>query len=909
MPKMPLLAACLLGACAHAAQAQTPAGELPRGVTRVATVEGLTEYRLDNGLRAVLLPDPSTSTITVNITYLVGSRHEHYGETGMAHIIEHLVSFGSPRHPDAKREQSERGAQRNASTWLDRTNYYETFPATDANLDWALDLEADRMVNASVRKEILDSQMSVVRNEFEAGENSVARVLDQRLMSTAFLWHNYGKSTIGARSDIEQVPIERLIAFYRRHYRPDNAVMVVSGKFDEGDAVRRIAAKFLPVVTPSTPIEATYTQEPVQDGERYVELRRAGDVQMVMAGYHVPPTAHPDFALLDVLQYVLSVGPSSRLQKALIETRKSAAVGQSLYPLRERGYLAVSTTVRKGASLDAAKQAMLAVLDDMAAQPVTDEETDRAKAQMLAAMDLELANSADTAMTLTEWAAAGDWRLMFVHRDRVRQATAADLRRVASTYLKPSNRTVAVFIPEDSPERAIIPDAPDIAGLVRDYKGDAVLSMGEAFDTSTANIERRMVRSTLENGMRLALLPKKNRGATVTAIVRINFGDESSLRDRWAPATLARITLMRGTVRRTRQQIQDELSRLKAQMSVTGNVGATLLQIQTVGPNVEAVLRLAAEILREPAFPAEEFEQVRQAQLASLENSRTDPAALAPIELERVVNPYPPSDPRYTRNADESLAMIKAVTLDAVKAVHQELYGASSGEVVVIGEVDPVSVQRVASELFGAWRTPKPYAEVKKAYRRTEAARPSVEVKDKANATVAAGQLWPLNDRHLDYPALVLANYMLGGHSASRLYLRIRGKEGLSYGVGSTLTADATASWAQWGMSAITNPVNAPKVIAAFLEEVALALKGGFSAPEVEAAKQGWAESRRVQRNQDALLTARIALNEHNGRTMSFDGDLESQVAALKADDITATLRRHLDPDRLVIVTSGDFEK
>jgi zinc protease len=186
---------------------------LPQGVERVTSVEGIVEYRLatDCGL-----PDLSKQTITVNITYLVGSLHENYGETGMAHLLEHLLFKGTPKHPDVPKELSEHGSRPNGTTWLDRTNYFETFQANEPNLDWALDLEADRMVNSFVARKDLDSEMTVVRNEFEAGENNPMRVLMQNTLAAAFLWHNYGKSTIGARSDIENVSIERLQAFYRK---------------------------------------------------------------------------------------------------------------------------------------------------------------------------------------------------------------------------------------------------------------------------------------------------------------------------------------------------------------------------------------------------------------------------------------------------------------------------------------------------------------------------------------------------------------------------------------------------------------------------------------------------------------------------------------------------------------------
>ncbi|MFN7793166.1 MAG: M16 family metallopeptidase, partial [Cyclobacteriaceae bacterium] len=226
---------------------------------KMTSVEGITEYRLANGLKVLLFPDPSKQTITVNITYMVGSKHENYGETGMAHLLEHLVFKGTPNHPDIPKELTEHGCRPNGTTWVDRTNYYETFNATEENLKWAIDLEADRMVNSYIAKKDLDSEMTVVRNEFESGENSPFRVLMERVMSTAFLWHNYGKSTIGARADVENVPIEKLQAFYKKYYQPDNAVLLVAGKFDEAKTLDLIVQKFGRVPKPERQISQTYT--------------------------------------------------------------------------------------------------------------------------------------------------------------------------------------------------------------------------------------------------------------------------------------------------------------------------------------------------------------------------------------------------------------------------------------------------------------------------------------------------------------------------------------------------------------------------------------------------------------------------------------------------------------------------
>src|SRR2546423_2544750 len=313
-----LVALSLAGASSAARlAAQGGQASLPKGVTRTTSVEGITEYRLDNGLRVLLFPDASKQTVTVNMTYLVGSKYESYGETGMAHLLEHMLFKGAPKHTNIPAELSSHGARPNGSTWFDRTNYFETFAATDENLKWALDLESDRMVNSFVAKKDLDSEMTVVRNEYEMGENDPANVLTDRLFETAYVWHNYGKTTIGARSDIENVPIERLQAFYKKYYQPDNAVLLVAGKIDEAKTLELISQYFAAIPRPSRVLPKIYTEEPTQDGERAVTVRRVGDVQLVMAGYHVPAGSHADAPAVSILTQILADTPSGRLHKAL----------------------------------------------------------------------------------------------------------------------------------------------------------------------------------------------------------------------------------------------------------------------------------------------------------------------------------------------------------------------------------------------------------------------------------------------------------------------------------------------------------------------------------------------------------------------------------------------------------------
>jgi zinc protease len=893
------------------AWAQTAtAAALPRGVERVTSVEGITEYRLANGLQVLLFPDASKQTITVNVTYKVGSRHESYGETGMAHLLEHLVFKGTLRHPNIPQELTEHGARPNGTTWLDRTNYFETFSATEENLRWALDLEADRMVNSFIAKKDLDSEMTVVRNELEAGENNPTNVLLQRVLSTAYLWHNYGKSTIGARSDLENVPIDRLQAFYKTHYQPDNAVLLVAGKFDEARTLELVHQHFGVIPRPTRALPAFYTAEPTQDGERSVTVRRVGDVQWVLSAYHVPGGADPDFAALDLVVQVLGDTPSGRLHKGLVETKRASQIFGGSFQVHDPGVAYFAAQVRQDQPLDSARDGVLQIVEDITKSPPTAEELERARTSLLTQIDLGLNSSDRVGLQLSEWIGMGDWRLLFLHRDRLKTATAEDARRVAEKYFKVTNRTVGVFIPTTQPDRAEMPPPADLVSMLKDYKGSAVVAAGEAFDPSVANVNARTQRLPLPGSLALSLLPKKTRGATVVANLTLRFGNETALLGRRTAAQMAGGMLMRGTAKRTRQQIQDEFDTLKARVNVAGGGTTAFAQIETTRENLPAVMRLVSEILREPAFPAAEFEQLRQQRLAGLEQNKSEPQAIGSLNLQRHLRPWPREDVRYVPTMEEQIADLKTVTLEDAKTFHAELYGASNGELAVVGDFDPEQVTKLTNDLLGSWKSPRPYARLGDTYRVVAPLNQAVETPDKANAFFTAGLNLNVRDDDSDYPALVLGNYMLGGGFLnSRLATRVRQKDGLSYGVGSQMQASAVDRTGVFMVFAIYAPENAARLEAAIKEEIDRVITEGFTAEELKAAKTGWLQSAQVTRAQDSQLAGRLNALTFASRTVTWDGEFEKKVEALTPEAIRAALVKHIDPAKISLVKAGDFAR
>ena len=894
------LLAALLVPLAPIAAAQS----LPEGVARGPSMGGITEYNLPNGLKVLLLPDSSQDTITVNVTYLVGSRHESYGERGMAHLLEHMLFKGTPRYASPKSELLKRGARYNGTTSFDRTNYFETFPASDELLAFVLDLEADRMVNARVSRQDLESEMTVVRNEFEAGQNSPFGLLRERMNAAAYLWHNYGRSVIGTLSDIENVPIERLQAFYRHYYQPDNAVLVVAGKFDAARALAAIARTFGAIPRPDRQLRATYTVEPPQDGERMVILRRVGEVQLANAMYHVPSGAHPDFVAVDLLTQILIAQPSGRLHKALVATGKAAAVFGAERQTREPGSVYFGVAVRRDAPLEPARDALLATLEGFAASPVTDEEVERARTKLRADVEQLLTSSRSVALTLTEMVAIGDWRLLFLYRDRLDKVKRDDVQRVATAYLKSANRTLGMFHPTSQPERVAIPTAPDLAAQLRDLAGAAEVAAGEAFDPTPENIEGRVIRRQLPSGMKLALLPKKTRGGTVVAQLSLRWGDEASKAGRSAACSMASAMLSRGTHQRTREQLRDELDRLRSSVSVAGD-GAS---IQTLRPNLPAALALAAEMLRDPAFPESEFEQAKRQALMSVDSQRTDPQSLAGLSIGRHLHPYPPEHWEYTPTLEERADRLQSVSLDEARRCHRDLVGASHSELAVVGDFDPEEVTRLAETLFGDWKSPGPYRRIPARYFDVQPMDHVIETPDKANAVFRAGLNLRLRDDHPDYAALVLGNYLLGGSSDARLARRIREKEGLSYSVGSWLTASSQDEAGAFGVYAIYAPQNRPRVEAAIAEELRRALDEGFAVQEIEDGRRSLLHARKMARNSDAGLAGRLAGYSAIDRTLAWDVAFEKRIAELTPAQVRDALRRHLQLGKLSVVKAGDFK-
>jgi zinc protease len=889
-------------------------GDAPRASAPqfVRELAGIEEYRLPNGLQILLFPDASSTTTTVNITYRVGSRHEGAGEYGMAHLLEHLVFKGTPTYRDITGEFARRAMRWNGTTSVDRTNYFATFNANEETLEFALALEADRMVNSLIAKADLDKEMPVVRNEFERADSNPLQVLGQRVLGTAYHWHPYGRATIGVRSDIENVPIERLREFYKRHYRPDNATLLVAGRFDKARVLQTVARTFGPLVQPAEPLQQPYTAEPAQDGERTVIVRRVGGQPALMAHYHVPAAAHPDTAALVVYQLLMSMRPSGQLYRKLVESKLAVAAGLAGGGGAAPGGVTAIAILQADSKVEEVEKLLLDLVEGRAAEPFAPAEFERVRELALNAYRQQMKSPEGLAQGISNVVASGDWRLQFQLIEDIPRVTLADVERVRQAYFRPANRTLGRYLPAAAVERVQIPPAPPVSERLAALKGPPRVEEGEQLDPTPDNLESRTVRARLPSGIGLHTLRKSLRGQAVHLQMSLRWG---SLEQTFPiPGTdMLASMLFEGSQRHSKQQIQDELLRLRASLNVSsGDQGVTVF-LTAERDTLLPALRIAADMLRNPLLPADAFERMQRAAISGLQSSRQE---LGTVRVEVTRAHYNTAlgasfgQPDYIKSLDDRIHSVQSTTLERVRGMHRDWWSANEARVAVAGNL-PEGLGEEIERLFGDWKKPAAGRFVRHEPRHyvLPPARFVARAADKSNAVLRWHQTFPLNQAHPDYAALQVAARIFGGGGLeSRLASRVRVKEGLSYSIGSGLSVPQHGDRAGLSIEASYSPDQRERVIQAVREELNRYAEEGPTQAEVDRVRQDLLAQRRESRGDDRGLPGLLLTLDDLGEKFDATRKRDEAIAAVTREQVFAAWRRHVRSDGFVISAAGDFK-
>ncbi|WP_371377634.1 M16 family metallopeptidase [Thalassotalea aquiviva] len=889
-------------------EAISSAQVITKSDTMVRTIEGIEEHQLGNGLKVLLFEDASQPKTLVNITYRVGSVHENYGETGMAHLLEHMLFKGSENYPDINTEFKKRGMATNATTWLDRTNYFEVFDANEETLAWALGMEADRMINATFTKAQLDSEMTVVRNEMERGENSPTRMLLSRMFSLSYLWHNYGNSTIGARSDVENFPFERLRQFYKNHYRPDNAVLMVAGRFDKEQTLELIQQEFGKIRQPSAPLQPLYTQEPTQDGERIVNLRRTGELPFVGLAYHVPSGLHPDAAAVSLLEEILGDYTRGRLQKQLVEPGLATGASSFTFLLKDSSQFIFLVQGEKGVDSTQMEAKLLEIAEQIKANPITAEELNRAKLKLAKQAEQAMRDVTGIGMELSEYIAKGDYRYAFYFRDLIAKTTLEQVQQAAEKYLVKSNRTLGRFIPTTDPQRAEIPKAPDVQELLKDYKGQAVVAQGEVYDNTVANINNRLVQTTWPEGTKLNVYPKKLRGDEVVITMNFPAGNAQQLAGHSSAISMVGSMLKLGNEKYSKEAIATQFDQLKSSVNISTSLGMSNVSITTDKENLNDTINFLGELLANPTFPETELEVLKRSAIADVESQRADPRAIASNSFRKALYDYPKGHPKAYRSLEQRIDDLKSITSEQLSALYQQQFSIKQGHITVVGDVDSQQISDLLRANLKAYNQDTAYQYMPMALKDKSGLVISTETPDKANAQLYVINPIMMDVKHPDYLALRIANDIFGGDAfTSRIGARIRVKEGYSYSVGAGMQVSVKDKQGLFYAVAIAAPENMDAVISAFKEEVDKVKSQGFNQEELDTAITGFISQRTRAWASDKRIASVINNASSDALPLSYYQQQLNDVQQLTLEDVNQAFNKYIGQMDFNIFKAGDF--
>ncbi len=887
------------------------------GYSHVKTVGSMDEYTLQsNGLQVLLLPEHSSPTLTFMVTYRVGSKNEVTGSTGATHILEHLMFKGTTQRDRTKGNNVDQllertGARYNATTWLDRTNYYENLGSE--HLAAVVDMEADRMRNLLLRDEDRHPEMTVVRNEFERGENSPVQSLYKEIYQTAFVAHPYHHSTIGHRSDIEKVSIEKLRAFYDTFYWPDNATVSIIGDFEPAAALALVKKSFGVYPRAPKPIPTVYTEEPAQTGARRVTVKRAGQLGVVAIAHKIPAATHPDYAAISLLSAILSDGKNSRLYRALTDKNLSTGVEADAGFNSDPSLHIIFAPLAPGATHEEVERVSLQEIEKLKKDGVTEAELRTAIAKTLADAAFKRDGSFAVAGNLNECIAVGDWSLFYTLDQAMAKVTIADIKRVANTYLNEDQSSTGWFVPTSSAGAGAAKGASAQRSGVSGpnyYRSPAVDALaqtdaltgagGPAIGTDGSKIAPRVKRLKLA-GIDVIAYPTGVKDV-VTLRAALPAGKALGLSGNPSIPTLTGMMLDQGTLKQDKFAIAEKLEAVGA--SISFSVGTDFVEVSAKSLKKDAplVISLIAEQLRMPAFSAEEFAKVKKQFAGSLKRRLENTDFRAADAFSRLV--YPAAHPNRNPAPDELLAALELAKLEDVQAFHKAVYGPAQMTLVLVGDLDLPALEAALGNSFAGWQGGAVRVRAAKPTAAPASQQQEVVLADKTSVSVVLGQASGLQYSDPDYQALRLATAILGSGFTGRLMANVRDKEGLTYDVGARLAND-TVNAGDWKITGSFAPALLEKGIASTRRQLALWYESGATAAEIEARKSNLIGSFKVDLATTDGMAGALLAAVNRGYDVNWLDDFPLKIKALTDEQVNAAIKKYLKPQAMVLIKAG----
>ncbi|MBS1161872.1 MAG: pseudouridine synthase [Proteobacteria bacterium] len=881
------------------AQARPPA-QHQVGPSLQAEAGGFSSYLLPNGFKIILAPFPSAANARIELLVKTGSKLEGYGETGMAHLLEHMLFKSAGARRDLKSDLTALGATWNGTTNADRTNFFEVVAAEPDKVDAAIRIEADRFIRASFTKEHLASEMSVVRNELERNDNNPNSLVMRALQRQSYFWHGYARPTIGARSDIEDAPFAALQAFHKKHYRPDNAALIVSGNFDAPRVLALAGKLFAEAHNPATPKVGSWTREETRAVTNRSELFLPAGKTIAASAWKLPAFTERQTYALDLASSAICDSDWGSLRKDLVLDRKLAVsvyCGTQLQA--DYGLLIASASAGKEADAEALSAALRQHLENAAQRGISQEQLERARQTELNAFERLASSPEQLAQQLSQAEVAGDWRLFFWLRDVTRSLTLDEANAALKKWLVGVNRSDVLLRHADGASAPEMPPVSALGDLLGGRSWPAFAKNGDAIPSSAAELAKATIRVPLAGGAaQAALIARRTQGDRAWLVVHNDFGDEASLSGRQAACAMADSLVGYGGAGLSRDQLNAKLEALQAQWSL----GLDGIVLEAPRANIEPALDILLAAWAAPSLPADEFERIKAATIARLDAGLKDPAALAATASTLRFDNYPPTHPLRPRSLPQQLAESRAVSLADARACVSDMLGIAHVRLAMVGPFTEQDVQAVWAKVSRLPPAKTPYARVKDiaAPQTVDTSPILVVMPEKPNATVAGSTLLAVLDNDPDFPALRIAVKILGGDADSRIWIRLREREGLAYSASVALSGNSFEPRSRLTIQASAASNKAEAALASLQDELARALKDGFSEQEVERAKKAWLQERKTSLSAENSFAGNLAQGLYNGRDYAWLAEYDAKISRLSTPEVTRALRKYLGQAPLV---------
>lgn len=894
--RFPRILVCLLAAC-H------PASALPDGFKQVRTSGEITEYQLEsNGLTVLLAPVKDATVATFSVTYRIGSRNESYGTTGATHLLEHLMFKGTARHSKEAGNGFDQmleglGAMTNATTWLDRTEYTTTL--APEHLPVIIGLEADRMRNLRLREEDFRPEMSVVMDEFRTGEDDPVLALDRGIWATAFQAHPYRHSVIGWRSDVVNMPLQKLREFYDTYYWPDHATVSVVGNFAEDEVLEEIRRCYGPIGRAPRPVPPVYTVEPVQNGLRRFEMKRHGEAAVVTLAFKSPPATHPDFPALRVLCDLLADGQDSDFYHELTEAGLTVDVIAEVDATLDPSLLRITAELASEDGHEKVEDIVFGILDDVIAKGVTAEQVRVALAQLAAKASYDRDGTEPIAVALTDGISAGDWTLFHRLPAAVSKVDAAAVQRVAKVWLREDRCTIGWLVPDDSAVPDELASPADQAPATTAKPAPLILpELPAARPSPKPGIAERAGR-TRTAGLDLIVCPVGSKNV-------VHLGGSLALgnpSDR-PRAMFTAAMLEFGTAEHDADTIGKMLDEVGAELEFEVSGGFLYWTGRCLADDLPRLLTILSGQLRTPVFPSEDLESVRKQLVSEARLAGDDTGSQAGLAYNRAV--HPPEHPARLPDEGETVKVLKSLMRQDLVDFHREWFGPASAIVVVAGDVDPARCRAEIDKAFGGWSGGKPAPSPAPVPGAEGPRMLAIPLAGKESSRVLIGQPCALDGAHPDALALSLAAAALGDGFTSRLVSTVRDAEGLTYAVDSYLSFDPSGR-PTWQIAATFAPDLLERGIASIRRELDRWLEDGLNESEFAYRRGAMTGAHRVGLATSEGLAEALHATARRGLPLSWLDDQEAQLRALSRDDVNRVIRQYLEPARMVEVRCGDL--